>query len=246
MSLREYQRQLARSIADPSYRRTIASEPGILMPLTLDARERKRLVSFARDPGMRVNTALYRANRLTPIYSALPQSCAALGAALHGVLHAFWSSRELEDLQFASEAARFAAFLRRTPEVRARRGIGSLIAVELACYELLVAPRSSLRLACRPPGRRAMLHPLVRAVSVDINPDALVAVMAGTRALRDAEPGRGGVLVDHRGEPGCLSPLTPTELARCRSIARNRTWLERQQLLVAIQHARWPRARSPR
>jgi hypothetical protein len=237
VSLADYQRELARMVADPRHRRRIAAQPGAaLAGSRLDARERKRLTAFARDPGMRVNTVLYRANRLAPIHAALPRTCAALGEQLGPVLTAYWRSRAIEDLQFPSEVARFAAFLR--PRLGRRDlalpGLGALLAVELAVFELIMAPRRAIRASGRRSGTR--LHPLVRAVPTGVDPARIIAAVRGAPR---ASGRPGGILVDGRGEVVALIAVSRGELAHCRAAARGdalapaaRRWLDARGLLV--------------
>jgi hypothetical protein len=238
LSLSAYQRELARMVADPEHRRRLATTPDMLDALSLDGRERRRLLAFARDPGMRLNTVLYRANRLAPIYHALPRTCAALGGGLGELLRDFWSARELEDLQFPNEAARLVAFLGRDRRLRTQRGLGALARLELALYELLLLPRASLRATNARARRHSMLHPLVRAVPVDVEPAALIAVVGGKAALHDLGDGRGGVLLDHRDEPGELEPLSSHQTSWCRAASQGRisapalSWLAKRRLLA--------------
>lgn len=234
MSLADYQRELARLVADPRHRGRVAAQPGAaLAGSRLDARERKRLTAFARDPGMRVNTVLYRANRLAPIHAALPRTCAALDDQLAPVLTAYWRSRAIEDLQFPSEVARFAGFLR--PRVGrgdlALPGLGALLAVELASYDLLMAPRRAI--AAR---RGTRFHPRVRAVPTDVDPARIIAAIRG-EPRASGRPG--GVLVDGRGDGIDLVAVTRGELAHCRAARRGdalvpaaRRWLVGRGLLA--------------
>jgi hypothetical protein len=236
VSLADYQRELARMVADPRHRRRIAAQPGAaLAGSRLDARERKRLTAFARDPGMRVNTVLYRANRLAPIHAALPRTCAALGEQLGPVLTAYWRSRAIEDLQFPSEVARFAAFLR--PRLGRRDlalpGLSALLAVELAVFELIMAPRRAILATCRRGGAR--FHPRVRAVPTDVDPARIIAAVRG-EPRASGRPG--GILVDGRGDSVELLAVTRGELAHCRAAVRGeaspsaRRWLDARGLLM--------------
>lgn len=210
MSLSAYQRSLARMVADPAFRRRVAADPAAALGgERLDARERRRLRGFADDPGMKVNTALYRANRLAPIFNSLPATTAELGDAIAPVLRGFWSSVELEDLQFPNEAARFVTYLRRhhADVLAARRGRAALLAVELAVFELTMAPRRALRAAA---ARRVVpidRDPLVRTIACDVEPDDLVAVVVAGAALAGARPGAGAVRVDHRIDPGTITAI---------------------------------------
>jgi len=206
---------LARMVSDPSYRRRVAGDSNAtLATLRLDARERKRLTSFAVDPGMRINTVLYRANRLAPIDSAMSRTCAELRENLAGVLTRFWTSNELVDLQFPNEAARFFVFLSRDPVASALRGLLGLAEVELTLFELLVAPRRSL-LAQERALRRARgprMHPLERLIAVAVEPSSLIAVLEQHRPLAECRNGSGGVLVDHRADVAKLTALTDAEM----------------------------------
>jgi hypothetical protein len=207
-------------VSDSDHRRRIASNPQeALAGLLLDPRERRRLTSFAGDPGMRVNAVLYRFNRLAPIYHAMPRTCAALGADFGEILRIFWRSSEIEDLQFPSEVARFVAFLQRESSARlvSTRGLAALMAVELAIFELLMLPRRELRSSRAGGEREEVLHPLVRVVAVDVAPESLIAVVETGKPLSECAAGRGGVLVDHRDDPGSLVPLLSRELVECGS-----------------------------
>ncbi len=216
MSLDEYQRALARMVSNPDYRRVVAGDPeAALAPLQLDPREKKRLAAFSVDPGMRVNTVLYRANRLAPIYAAMPRTCAALGDTLSEVLRGFWTSNELEDLQFPNEVARFVTFLRLSgaQHVESIPGLLGLIALEHAISELLLLPRRNLRQEwLLQGGDNEHLHPLLRFIPVDVDPSSLIAVVECGLPLAECIEGAGGVLVDHRQEPGTLLPLSVAEL----------------------------------
>jgi hypothetical protein len=83
------------------------------------------------------------------------------------------------------------------------------------------------------------LHPLVRVIEVDREPAAMISTIDGVIELAAATKGKGGVLVDHRIDPGLLAPLTSGELAFCRAVRPGaalprtvRAWLEKRGLLV--------------
>lgn len=248
MSLSVFQCEVARMIADPAHRRRVAADPdGTMGRLRLGTRERKRLGAFASDPGMRVNTALYRANRLAPIFNALPRTCAALGGVFGDVLKSYWASKAIDDLQFPNEAARFAISVRRRHrrQLAAHPGLDSLMALELAILELMLLPRARIRARCTRGGSPPALHPLVRAIEVDRDPAAMIAVIEGTIGLASTAGGHGGVLVDHRADPGSLVPLTVAELKCCRAVRPGtaiprvaRVWLDERGLLVSVRTER--------
>jgi hypothetical protein len=206
LSLPEYQRALAAMVADPARRRAVAADPEAeLARLRLTRRERARLKSFSRDRGMPVNTMLYRANRLAPICNVLPLLCDALGPRFEELVHAYWASRESEDLQFPNESARFAAYLKgpRAADLDATPGLRALLDYELAQYELAILPRRRLRATVRPPEHDGVLHPLVRVVRFDVDAEAFFATLErgdGERAALARSPS--GVVIDRREEPG--------------------------------------------
>src|SRR5918996_1445360 len=73
MALEVYQETFCRMVALPAFRECIVQQPGeALNGLELTPRERKRLLAIASQPGMRVNTAIHRANRLTPLDQTVP------------------------------------------------------------------------------------------------------------------------------------------------------------------------------
>lgn len=206
MSLGAYQRALARMVSEPAFRRHVLEQSALAFDgLHLSARERKRLVAFSRDPGMRVNTVLYRANRLAPILNALPRTCAALREQFGVIVHDYWSSSELKDLQFPNEVQRFVGFLRRWYGDRLRRtpGLEALLTLELAVFELLLLPRRTIR-AEHSSDTPLEDHPLVRRVDVDVDPGGLIAVLEAGSPLESCAAGAGVVVVDHRLEPGTL------------------------------------------
>jgi hypothetical protein len=62
---------------------------------------------------MRVNTAIHRANRLTPLDQTLPFTCQLLGERLADLLDRSWTGNLTENLQVPAECERFAVFLQR-------------------------------------------------------------------------------------------------------------------------------------
>jgi hypothetical protein len=113
MSLGGFQRGLCALIASPALCRGVRRDPGHLPTAwELTPRERRRLVAIAGHRGMAANCSLYRASRLTPLWTLLPRSCFLLGAALPGELDRYWEAEHGTDLQFSSEVEAFAAYLR--------------------------------------------------------------------------------------------------------------------------------------
>jgi hypothetical protein len=202
MSLACYQRELALMIASPARRRAVATDANAaLMGTKLSERERRRLTAFSRDRGMIVNTALYRANRLSPICNVLPWTCDALGARFSTLVHEYWHGYALQDLQFPNEATRFASYLRTRADGLAATSplLFSLLALELARYELALLPQRQIRADARPARRRAILHPLVRVVRFQRDPTPILRAATSERATLERLPRRAcAVLLDAR------------------------------------------------
>lgn len=111
MSLDQFQQALADLVASPEQCRAARIEPEILEQYGLTQRERDRILAMVRHPGMSFNCSLYRANRLTPIARSLPETCLRLGDRLRPEMEAFWKVAPEFELQFRTEAERFARFL---------------------------------------------------------------------------------------------------------------------------------------
>src|SRR5712691_8587048 len=112
MTLDVYQQVFCRMVASPAFRDRVLERPAEeLNGLDLTERERQRLLAIAAQPGMRVNTAIHRANRLSPLDQAVPFTCFLLGERLPGLLERYWAENPTENLQTPAECERFAAFL---------------------------------------------------------------------------------------------------------------------------------------
>ena len=139
MSLAVYQEVLCRMVASPGFRDRVLEGPGdALNGLDLTERERQRLLAVAAQPGMRVNSAIHRANRLAPLDQALPLTCFLLGERLRSLLERYWSENPTENLQIPAECERFAAFLK--DDMKAGRiddpYIEDVLGFERTCTEL--------------------------------------------------------------------------------------------------------------
>jgi hypothetical protein len=111
MSVADFQCALSALIASPRLCLQLrAGDEGVLAPYELSARERRRLETVVRQPGMSVSCSIYRANRLTAITSGLPFTCLLLGEDLAPLLDRFWDG-EQGDMQFGPEVERFGRFL---------------------------------------------------------------------------------------------------------------------------------------
>ena len=111
MSLEQFQRAFADLAASPPFCVAVRSNPELLDDYALTRRERERLEAIAAHPGMSHNCTLYRANRLTPIARCFPATCLHLGPRLRVEFDNFLAWSVAFDLQFRSEAERFATYL---------------------------------------------------------------------------------------------------------------------------------------
>lgn len=94
-------------------RRILAEGEAALSGYDLTPLELRRLTAMVRQPGMRVNCTLARANRLTAIAGLLPRTCELLAGELRGLLDRFWDEHTMADLQMLPAGLEFAAFLER-------------------------------------------------------------------------------------------------------------------------------------
>jgi hypothetical protein len=152
MSLEGFQRALADLVAAPALCLAVREDPDdVLSGYDLSGIERRRLWEVVWQRGMSANCTVHRATRVTPIYTLLPLTCAALGPALGAELDAFWSAAPRMLIRFDLEISRFARFLQRRLErdcvdiPHDRQAVTSLLAIELACETIRLAPTGSRR-----------------------------------------------------------------------------------------------------
>lgn len=140
MSLRSYQTAFARMTLDPALcRRIMAEGDAALADYDLTPLELRRLTAIVRQPGMKVNCTLSRANRLAAISGLLPRTCDLLSGQLRELLDRFWSERTMANLQTLPAGLEFAAFLER--EIAAGRvshpSAAETLAAEVAAARVL-------------------------------------------------------------------------------------------------------------
>jgi hypothetical protein len=185
VSVRGFQQALGALIASPELCVSLRSGGGdILDGYELTERERLRLETVVRQPGMSVNCTLYRVNRITPLYSMLPHTCMVLGERLTDEASGFWAS-ESTDMQFGPETERFAEFLR----LRVSSGelqspyLLETVDFELAVNALRFAPRLQqlADLRSRHAGEGWELNPLIRVVRFAHDPGVLLEWLAQDR-----------------------------------------------------------------
>jgi len=191
MSLGAFQRVMADLVASPSlclYVREDAT--GALRAYDLTEREHDRVTKIVWQRGMSTNCSLYRANRITPLYTHLALTCTLLGERMMDEVECFWRVCDESDLQFAPEIKRFGDFLRG----RIRAGeidcpcLESVVNFELAVNALLYVPRrQSMNELPAQDERTATIqaHPLVRLIRFTHDPSPLLSALAAARPPPD-------------------------------------------------------------
>lgn len=134
MTVAAFQRALCDLVASPVLVRRVWDEPdSALASYELTARERARLEAVAHQPGMETSCALYRMNRVTPLYTYLRLTCQALESSLREELDRYWELQPA-NAQFEREVRHFEAYLRS----RVRGGALPALIEEVLDLELAV------------------------------------------------------------------------------------------------------------
>jgi hypothetical protein len=181
---------MADLVASPGLCLQVRQQPAsALRAYELTARECDRLTAIVWQRGMSTNCSLYRANRITPLYTHLMLTCTVLGARLMSEVELFWQHCNESDLQFEPEINRFVAFLRGRVEAGELDCpfLESVAAFELAVNELLYLPRRRLIAhAARAPADQdtgsMRVHPLARVVRFAHEPAQLLTALAARRS----------------------------------------------------------------
>ena len=207
MSVAAYQDVFCRMVASATYRDQVLMRPDeALAGLDLSERERRRLLAIAAQPGMRVNTAIHRANRLTPLNQTLPFTCFLLGEDLGPLLDRYWLENTTENLQVPAECERFGKFL----EGRLRAGeisspyVAEVLAFERACTSLrFFVETSEPRRITSAPNQGGGLPPRVRLVHFRHDPVPLLETLSQLEPPpSDIPEGSFELVIDCRtGEP---------------------------------------------
>lgn len=220
MSLEVYQEIFCRMVASPAFRdRVLAAPETALNGFDLTERERRRLLAVAAQPGMRVNTAIHRANRLSPLDQTLPFTCFLLGEGLRALLERYWSENPTENLQIPAESERFADFL--SGELRAGRLDGpyleDVLAFERTCTKLRFFTPAELRSLA---SAGDDLPPLVRIVTFRHDPLPLLEALANLEMpAPDLGAGEFHLLIDYRSGEADFRLVDAEGLVALRALA---------------------------
>jgi hypothetical protein len=178
VALEAYQEIFCRMIASADYRTRLIEHPqSIYQDHVLTEREQRRLSALAAHPGMRVNMAIHRANRLTPLDQTLPFTCFLIGDRLGPLLDRYWDANPTENLQLPAECARFADFLEQ--EINAGLlldpYLAEVLAFERVCTELRFFSEQEL---VRKMGTHARLPAQVRILRFRHDPEQLLDALS--------------------------------------------------------------------
>ncbi len=196
MSLQTFQHALSRLVASPALCLAVrAGDTSFFERFDLSEIEKARLSKVVWQPGMSVSCSMYRSNRVTPIYTLLNFTCKLLGDSLKSELEHYWSSMELEDLQFREEIDRFGCFLRHriiTAEIT-NCYVEEILDFELAVNELQFIPRRKIlqQLRDTPPSHARgpfQLNPLIRIVRFRHEPLKLLEALDRKRTPPQDSP----------------------------------------------------------
>lgn len=198
MSLEAYQHVLCRMVASAGYRGAVLSDPNPCFgDLELTPRERRRLLAVAAQPGMRVNTAIHRANRLATIAQTMPFTCFLLSTRMQDVFDRFWTANPTESLQIPVECERFAEFLE--TEIEAGRVddpyVAEIVEFEKACTRLRFYTGDEIRLRG---WSRDDLPPLVMVVRFRHDPVPLLEALSELKIPSDLPGGEYWIAIDFR------------------------------------------------
>jgi len=175
----------------------------------LSPRDRRRLVDMVQQRGMAVNCALYRANRIAPLYNLMPHTCFLLGDALMDEAIEFWKYFEDTRLQFKEEVEKFGDFLRERIGLGLRQSpfLAEALEYELALNDFRFIPRLEVlsRLqrseAATDRSNRIRLHPLIRVLLFRHEPERLLQLLnERQRPPYELDAGEFWLLLDGKGE----------------------------------------------
>lgn len=211
MSLKGFQRALADLVATPELCRAARSDPAAVFGgYELTPLEERRLAAVVAQRGMATSCALYRGNRLAPLYLFLPLTCFLLGPRLRAELDRFWAAHPRPADIAEQELRGFAEMLRgRLASGELENPVlGEVLEYELASFLLGLLPPPGAEPA--PQTGPARLHPRVRVVPFRHDPAALLRLLAARQPPPYAlEAGEFYLLLDARSGERAASTVAP-------------------------------------
>jgi hypothetical protein len=210
VTLRAFQRAMSDLVASADLCNLLLREPeAVLSRYDLTPRERRRLESAVAQRGMAVNCTLYRANRITPVYTYMPYTCLLLGDELMTVMLAFWERHRDAQPQFRKEIELFGEFLKEWAGADGRLLLDAAV-FELAVNSLRFTTRRETDARLAAAGAAPRLHPLLRVVRLRHDPKPLLRHLS-EKSLPPADlpAGEFWLLLDATGGAVEARPLDP-------------------------------------
>jgi hypothetical protein len=188
MSLSAFQHALCDLVASPQTCVLAREHPEkVFDKYDLTSLELERLIDLIHQRGMSTNCTLYRVNRLTPIYTLLPNTSFLLGDDLVKWADYFWTSHRT-DSQFKSEVEAFGEFLKQKIQSGTIQNdfIEEILDFELAINSLRFLPKKQIlnklvRSSIDGSPLKIRLNPLVKIVLFTHEPILLLSLLASVR-----------------------------------------------------------------
>jgi hypothetical protein len=185
MTLAAFQTALCDLTASPQLSLLARLEPAnVFAAYDLTPRELMRLISVVQQRGMSTNCTLYRVNRITPLYTMLPNTSFLLGDELVTWADRFWLTQKA-DLQFGPEVEKFGAFLLEQISLGALQNeyLEEVMNFEMSVNELLFVSKKDVKDRLRDPlefglDSKVQLHPLIRVVRFSHEPTTVLSRLA--------------------------------------------------------------------
>ena len=218
MTLSAFQHALCDLVASPQTCILARDHPELVFDkYDLTPLEWKRLVDVVQQRGMSTNCTLYRVNRITPIYTLLPNTSFLLGDDLVKWADYFWSQQKT-DMQFKSEVESFGELIKQQIQSGNLQNdfLEEILAFELAINSFRFVPKKDiLKKIARPKSgssfTQVRLHPLIKLVRFSHEPTMLLSLLASAQLPPvDIPKGEYYLLVDAAASDVVIKKIDPS------------------------------------
>jgi len=183
----------------------------------LTARERRRLIDVVYQQGMSTNCTLYRVNRITPIYTLLPNTSFLLGDELVKWADYFWAQQKT-DMQFKSEVESFGELIKQHIQLGNIQNdfLEEILDFELAINSFRFLPKKDIlnKLTRANMGSsltEVRLHPLIKVIRFSHEPILLLSLLASAQLPpADTPKGEYYLLVDAAASDVVIKKIDPS------------------------------------
>ena len=209
MSLQTFQQALSDLTSSPELCVQARDNPKkVLGSYHLSSRELMRITIILHQRGMSTNCTLYRANRITPLYTLLPNTCFLLGKDLMRHAELFWKSYKETNLVFKQEITYFCNYL--VKQIRSKTitspFLEEILGLERAIVEFGFLSRKEISYEEHCTNLNEIdptvrLHPLIKVVPFVHDPIVLLSYLAEVQLPpEDINRGKYYLLLDARGD----------------------------------------------